>query len=70
MARREPLDLESRAKLAELVRARGERETLSIVGGLASETMARALAGLPIQRGSAELIRAGLARRWDGVKRG
>jgi hypothetical protein len=62
LALRQPLDLESRAKLAELVKARGERETLSLVGDIASETMARALAGLPIQRGSAELIRSGLAR--------
>lgn len=63
MALRQPLDIESRDKLAELVRTMPEREVRRVVGDIASETMARALGGLPIQRGSAELIRAGLARK-------
>jgi hypothetical protein len=63
MALRQPLDAETRAKLAELVKIMPEREARGVVGDIASETLARALGGLPIQRGSAELIRTGLARQ-------
>jgi hypothetical protein len=62
MALRQPLDFESREKLAELVKAMPEREVRRLVGDIASETLARALGGLPVQRGSAELIRSGIAR--------
>jgi hypothetical protein len=62
MALRQPLDSESREKLAELTRSMPERQVRELVGDIASETLARALGGLPIQRGSAELIRTGLAR--------
>lgn len=62
MALRQPLDLETRSKLAELVKAMPEREVRRVVGDIASETLARALGGLPVQRGSAELIRTGIAR--------
>lgn len=62
MALRQALDSESRKKLAELTRNMPGREVRKLVGDIASETLARAIAGMPIQRGSAELIRAGLAR--------
>jgi len=51
MALRQPLDLETREKLAELVKSKSEREVRQLVGDIASETLARALGGLPIQRG-------------------
>lgn len=62
MALRQPLDQESRQKLAELAHALPEREARHVVGDLSPEAFARAIAGLPVQRGTAEQIRAGLAR--------
>lgn len=62
MALRQPLDLESREKLAELARTLPEREARRVIGDLSPEAFARALGGLTITRGSAEQIRAGLAR--------
>jgi hypothetical protein len=62
MALRQPLDVESREKLAELTKVMSERQVRALVGNLSPEAFARAIAGLPIQRGSTELIRAGLAR--------
>jgi hypothetical protein len=62
MALRKPLDVDTRAKLAELLKTKSEREMCTLLGGISSETLARGLAGLPIQLGSAELFRAGVAR--------
>jgi hypothetical protein len=62
MAIRQSLDSESREKLAELVRALPEREVRQRLGGIAFETVTRALAGLPVQRGTIALVRAGLAQ--------
>lgn len=62
MALRQPLDAISREKLAELARAFPEREARHIVGDLSPEAFARALGGLTVTRGTAEQIRAGLAR--------
>jgi hypothetical protein len=65
MALRQPLDTNSREKLAELARALPEREARHVVGDLSPEAFARAIAGLPIQRGTAAQIQAGLARRGE-----
>jgi hypothetical protein len=63
MALRQPLDSISREKLGELARTLTEREARRIVGDLSPEAFARAIAGLPIQRGTVAQIQAGLARR-------
>ena len=63
MALRQSLDTESREKLAELARKMPERQVRHLVGDLSPEAFARAIAGLPIQGGTAALIRAGLARK-------
>lgn len=63
MALRQPLDIESREKLAELTKRLPEREVRELVGDLSPEAFARALAGLPIQRGSISLIHEGIARQ-------
>ena len=62
MARRQPLDLALREKLAELLRQMSERQVRLLVGGLSPEAFARAIAGLPIQRGTVALIRTGIAK--------
>jgi len=62
MTLRQSLDLESREKLAELARKMPERQVRSIVGDLSPEAFARAIAGLPVQRGTIALIKTGLAR--------
>lgn len=62
MALRQPLDQDSRAKLAELTRTLTEREARRVVGDLSAEAFARAVGGLTVTRGTAEQIRAGLAR--------
>jgi len=61
MALRRPLDIESREKLAELTKNKPEREVRELMGGLSPEAFARAIAGLPIQRGTISLIHTGLA---------
>jgi len=62
MALRQPLDQNSREKLAELARQLSEREARRVVGDLSAEAFARALGGLTVTRGTAEQIRTGLAR--------
>jgi hypothetical protein len=62
MALRQPLDEVSRAKLAQLTRAMPESEARRIVGDLSPEAFARALAGLPVTRGTCAQIQAGLER--------
>ena len=62
MALRQPLDTETRGKLAALARSMPERQARRTVGDLSAEAFARALAGLPIQRGTAALIRESLAK--------
>jgi hypothetical protein len=62
MALRQPLDNETREKLAAMVKTMPEREVRRLVGDIASETLARALGGLVLQRGTTELIRSSLAR--------
>jgi hypothetical protein len=61
MAIRQNLDNESREKLAEMIRTLPEREVRERLGGLASETLARAIAGMALQRGTIALIHASLA---------
>lgn len=63
MTLRQSLDLESREKLAELVRQMPECQVRRLVGGLSPEALARALAGLPVQRGTIALIRSGIANQ-------
>lgn len=62
MAIRTPLDTDSREKLAELTRRMPETEVRHLVGDLSPEAFARALAGLPVMRGTHLMIRDGLAR--------
>lgn len=62
MALRIPLDTDSREKLADLTRRMSEHEVRQLVGDLSPEAFARALAGLPIMRGTHLMIRDGLAR--------
>ena len=62
MALRQPLDIESREKLAELTKSLPEHEVRRLVGDLSPEAFARALAGLPVQRGTHLMIKDGLAR--------
>lgn len=62
MAIRTPLDTDSREKLAELTRRMPETEVRQLVGDLSPEAFARALAGLPVMRGTHLMIRDGLAR--------
>lgn len=58
MAIRQTLDTESREKVAELVRTLPEREVRQRLGGVASETLARAIAGMALQRGTIALLRS------------
>lgn len=62
MAVRIPLDSDSREKLAELTRRMSEHEVRQLVGDLSPEAFARALAGLPVMRGTHLMIKEGLAR--------
>jgi hypothetical protein len=62
MAIRQTLDTESREKLAELARTLPEREVRERLGGIASETLARAIAGMALQRGTIALVRECLAK--------
>jgi hypothetical protein len=62
MALRLPLDSDIRAKLAELTTKLPESKVRRLVGDLSPEAFARALAGLPVQRGTVLMIQDGLAR--------
>lgn len=62
MALRSPLDSDSREKLAQLTQRMPETEVRQLVGDLSPEAFARALAGLPIQRGTHLMIKDGLTR--------
>ena len=67
MALRQALDLESREKLADLTRQLPERQVRKIVGDLSPEAFARAIAGLPVQRGTIAQIKNGLANQLQKV---
>lgn len=62
MAVRIPLPDSDREKLAELTRKMPEGEVRQLVGDLSPEAFARALAGLPVMRGTHLMIKEGLAR--------
>ena len=65
-----PLDEQTRRRLAAFVRLVGERRARELLD-VARPLLARALAGLPIRRASAEVLRVRLdvldARRADGA---
>lgn len=62
MAIRAPLPESDRTKLAELTRKMPESEVRRLVGDLSPEAFCRALAGLPVMRGTHLMIQEGLAR--------
>lgn len=63
MSLRQPLDTKSREQITEMLRQLPEREVRERVGGISPESFARAVGGLPINRGTAHLIRSELAKQ-------